>query len=99
MNGAVVGESSGRVELVGELGAAIEHAGVPETRGITRRARGRAMKTGIPIPLNRIADFDSNRCGRKIIAARPDTHVESFRVREMDEEKRKRPSEDGEPGG
>src|ERR1044072_5439444 len=99
MDAAVVGKSPGRVEFVSELRAAVEYAGIPEPRGVTGSAGGGAMKAGIPIPLNLVADLDRNRRRRKVIAARANTHVKSFGAGRMSDKERKRPSKDGEPSG
>lgn len=99
MDAAVVGKSPRRVEFVSELGAAVEHARVPDSRRIAGGPGGGTVEAGIPVPLDLVADFDRDRSGRKEIAARPDAHVESLGIGCLGEKKGKRTSEDGETNG
>ena len=81
MDAAVIREGTHRIKFKFELRAAVEDAGIPHPRRIARRPGSGAMKTGIPDPLDRVARFDGDKGGRKIVAAGPDVNVEALGLR------------------
>lgn len=79
MDAAVVVEAPDGVEGEVEFVAGLVDVGIPHARRIPGRAGGRAVKTGVPIPLHLIAGLHRHRGRRKEVAAGADMDGELLR--------------------
>jgi hypothetical protein len=89
MDGAVVRKGSNIIELVGKAVTGLMDTRVPEPRWVPGGAGSRAMKAGIPLPLDFVSGLDLDEGRRIIIAAFADLDCKCLAERNVAEAKKK----------
>ena len=84
----IVREGANLVEFVAVFGAVVEYPGIPITRRITWCSRCAAVKARLPLPLDLVAYFDSDRGRDKIVARRCYLNSVGLGARQAGEAKR-----------